>query len=115
MELPPCGRACEFCEAYKKACAGCVESKGKPFFLSKMEIDVCPIWKCASDKGLEHCGECSSFPCNRFMSWYDPRHGRASVLPYIGLLIVRKKLGKEKWRELADVFYKEIRSKLKEK
>ncbi len=52
-----------------------------------------------SDSSSEHlyCGECHEFPCKIFLSWYDPKNGKKSILPYIGLLLIRKKLGTEEW------------------
>jgi hypothetical protein len=107
MKYPPCGRLCssETCEGKRQGlCEGCVEAKGAPIGCVKSEhpskyksIEICPIWKCTSGKKLEHCGECKEFPCKIFLNWYDPKNGKKSVLPYISLLLIRKKLGTEEW------------------
>lgn len=106
MKYPPCGRLCheETCEGFKKKlCPGCVESNGSPpgcidYLPKKFNgVKVCPIWECAKKHKMEHCGECDKFPCKLFLSWYDPKHGKKSVIPYIGLLLIRKKLGEEEW------------------
>lgn len=96
MKYPPCGRFCEVCEG-KDSCRGCVESDGKPFHLK--EGKTCPIWKCAQNHNVGFCGECSEFPCEKFLSWYNPVHGEKSVLPYVGLVFIRKKLGIEEWKK----------------
>ena len=115
MKYPPCGRFCDLCEALSKGvCKGCVGSEGRPEVireaLRRLGLESCPIWSCAESRGVEHCGECEEFPCERFLSWYNPELGRASLLPYIGLLVVRRKLGEEKWRELAEEYYNWVRT-----
>ena len=65
--------------------------------LKYQNIKVCPIWKCSMKHEVEHCGRCQEFPCEVFLSWYDPKNGKKSVLPYIGLLLIRKKFGTEEW------------------
>jgi len=107
IKYPPCGRLCdsETCEGKKLGlCQGCTESEGSPVGCIKSEhpqeyqdIKVCPIWKCSQEKKVEHCGQCQEFPCKIFLRWYDPKNGKKSVLPYIGLLLIRKKFGTEEW------------------
>ncbi len=55
-----CGLICSGCK-YRNThnCKGCFESKGNPFY------GECPIGKCCQEKGLEHCGLCSQFPCDQ--------------------------------------------------
>ncbi len=95
MKLPPCGAYCKNCIAYNKVCRGCVETDGKPFHLKG--VDVCPIWQCALNRKLEHCGFCREFPCDKFLEWYDPRRGIVTSLRRAGLLALRKKIGTEAW------------------
>ena len=107
LKYPPCGRLCdaETCEGKKLGlCPGCVECKGSPPGCIQADlpkkyqgIKVCPIWECCVKRGIEHCGECKKFPCKLFLDWYDPKSGRKSVLPYVGLLQIRKKYGTEEW------------------
>lgn len=107
IKYPPCGRLCEdeTCEGKRLGlCSGCVECKGSPSGCIKSEkpkkyqgIKVCPIWECVKKHKLEHCAQCKEFPCKIFLSWYDPKNGQKSVLPYIGLLLIRKNIGTEEW------------------
>jgi len=107
MKYPPCGRLCdsETCEGKRLGlCEGCVEAKGCPAGCIKSEhtkeyqnIKVCPIWECSTKHKVEHCGQCQEFPCKTFLSWYDPKSGKKSVLQYIGLLSIRENLGTKEW------------------
>jgi len=97
MKIPPCGGYCKNCVAYKKACAGCVETNGKPFHIKKTGKDICPVWQCAIDHKIEHCGVCDEFLCDKFLSWYDPQRGIITALRRAGLLALRKKIGTERW------------------
>lgn len=97
MKIPPCGGYCKNCVVYKKACAGCVETNGKPFHLEKTGKDVCPIWQCAKNYKVEHCGVCDEFPCDKFLNWYDPKRGVVTALRRAGLLALRKKIRTEAW------------------
>ena len=97
----PCGRFCEVCEAKKEVlCQGCAETNGKPFHLKEK---TCPLWDCAQKHNVEHCGQCAEFPCEKFLNWYNPEHGKKSVLPYVGLLFIRKKFGIEEWKKWARI------------
>lgn len=50
----PCGLSCTACKLYiRTKCKGC-RTKRNP---------QCTIWKCAEERGLNYCGECSDFPC----------------------------------------------------
>jgi hypothetical protein len=97
FKIPPCGAYCKNCVVYKKKCEGCVETKGKPFHLKGTEFKICPIWDCAMKKKVDHCGLCKEFPCNLFLSFYDPKRGIVTALRRAGLLALRKKLGERKW------------------
>lgn len=51
---PPCGLYCGSCKLYlREKCGGCKIKRS----------EICPIWKCAEEKGLEFCSECDYFPC----------------------------------------------------
>lgn len=53
-----CGVACNSCEKKKKGiCKGCLFIE-KPFWVGE-----CKVKSCCEKKGLNHCGECSNFPC----------------------------------------------------
>ena len=65
-----CGTMCSEC-SYKESmgCKGCVNIEN-PFW------GVCPVKKCVEDKSLNHCGECSEFPCELANSFaYDEKEG----------------------------------------
>jgi len=113
-KYPPCGRLCDAatCEGKrlfyetrgKEGCGGCVEAEGSPkgCIYSKhprqyKNIKICPIWECSLENKVEHCGQCLEFPCKKFLSWYDPKSRKKSVLPYIGLLSIRENLGTKEW------------------
>jgi hypothetical protein len=50
---------------------------------------------------VEHCAKCKEFPCKDFLEWYNPKIGFfRSVLARAGSLLLRKKMGTEKWRNL---------------
>lgn len=97
MKIPPCGGYCKNCVVYKKGCAGCVETNGKPFHIKKAKKDVCPVWQCAIEHKVEHCGICDEFPCDKFLDWYDPKRGIITVLRKTGLLALRKRIGTKAW------------------
>ena len=61
-----CGILCGKCEWQKNGkCKGCVNIDN-PFW------GVCPVKSCCEGRGLEHCGECSEFPCTRLVEFaYD--------------------------------------------
>ncbi len=65
-----CGIYCSECE-YKisMGCKGCVNIE-KPFW------GECLVKKCCENKELEHCGQCSKFPCELLISFsYDKEQG----------------------------------------
>jgi len=116
MKYPPCGRLCEVCEAWQKICSGCIKSREKSVIEEKKIpewVRTCPVWKCINKHEVEHCGQCSKFPCKKFLNWYNPEHGKKSVLSYIGLLLIRKKLGTKEWIEWVRIHKKESYSLIK--
>jgi hypothetical protein len=53
--VPPCGMYCGSCKFYlAEKCEGC----------KKIRKEICPIWKCAEERGVRFCGECQDFPCD---------------------------------------------------
>jgi hypothetical protein len=97
LTIPPCGAYCGSCVAYKRNCAGCIETDGRPFHLEQVKVHVCPVWLCTKSREIEHCGVCDEFPCEEFLSWYDPARGIITVLRRAGLLMLRKKIGADAW------------------
>jgi hypothetical protein len=57
MKMGACGIACYKCPLYlKDKCKGC-----------SIDIpeDICPLPKCAQEKGVNSCFECKEFPCDK--------------------------------------------------
>ncbi len=63
--IAPCGVNCIACSAYlsdKKPCAGCRASNE---LITRKSCRNCTKKKCAFDKGLQWCFQCSKFPCSQ--------------------------------------------------
>lgn len=70
-----CGLLCSECK-YREImkCAGCTAIK-KPFWGKS-----CPVKTCCENKGKDHCGLCSQFPCKQLHEFaYDPAEGGEGV------------------------------------
>lgn len=69
-----CGILCSRCSWHKdKTCSGCCNIK-EPFWGS------CPVKTCCEEKRLEHCGECSDFPCTQLNEFaYAEQEGDCGV------------------------------------
>ncbi len=89
----PCGLYCGECLYYKKPCQGCVPSGGQPSW------GKCRTYVCSKKKSVEHCGECSEFPCALFLKQYSRELGPWRVFYKAGQLIYRKKIGTTAWVE----------------
>ena len=87
----PCGLYCGECLYYKNQCQGCVPSGGKPSW------GKCRTYACTVEKKVEHCGECTEFPCNRFLNQYSRELGPWRVFYKAGQLVYRKKIGTTLW------------------
>jgi hypothetical protein len=98
-EFSPCGTVCDDCDWFKgekqPQCPGCKAVEGKPFW------GTCETYTCVKNHGLEHCGVCGEFPCDDFMSRYDPSEGPKHAVLRAGLLAYRARHGDEKTVELA--------------
>jgi hypothetical protein len=92
--LAPCGIVCARCKFLGKPCLGCHRQEGKPF-----HGGICDVYACVASQGLEHCGECASFPCKRIVGFAtDPDHGFDNRLEY---LYRRRQVGTDQFlREL---------------
>jgi len=77
LEYAPCEALCEICKDFKKwRRNGCVETKGKPWFLKRFtKFEVCPIYEYIISKKISRCIDCKKFPCKVFLEWYNPRIG----------------------------------------
>lgn len=54
-----CGVCCSRCEGKEEAkCTGCT-TMAMPFWGG-----VCEVKSCCEQKGLDHCGQCTDFPCD---------------------------------------------------
>jgi RimJ/RimL family protein N-acetyltransferase len=78
--LAMCGLACVLCS--KVACPGCLHGGCE-------ESEKCPIYRCASGKGLPGCYACAAFPCTESMfqtmrvrafNRYAKEFGRSALL-----------------------------------
>jgi len=87
----PCGLYCGECLFYEKPCKGCVPSGGKPSW------GKCKTYACATEKKVEHCGECGEFPCSLFLNQYSRELGPWRVFYKAGQLLYRKKIGKREY------------------
>lgn len=60
-------------------------------------VNLCPVYACARERGVAHCGVCSEFPCQLLVNL-------ASVSPQdrrIESAALRAQLGDERWAEWA--------------
>ncbi len=93
---PPCGLYCGCCADYVKTkeCHGCGCNCGK--CAGKFHSENCKINQCAKKRKLDHCGDCSVFPCTMLIQFaYDPIW--RTHLPVIENLRHRKKIGTANW------------------
>lgn len=61
-----CGISTDVCPLYKKSiCKGCPAITGVP------EEPMCPIARCAREKGVKLCSECSDFICEKLEFVYS--------------------------------------------
>ncbi len=64
-----CGTDCGQCGFKEKMnCKGCLEVDGKPFW------GECDIYRCASENGLAHCGQCAKLPCEELREYIRTGH-----------------------------------------
>ncbi len=66
-----CGTNCDQCEYKEKVnCPGCIKAKGLIFW------GKCDLATCCIEKELQHCGQCSNFPCDKLREYaYDKEQG----------------------------------------
>lgn len=68
MKISVCGIYCDKeCRAYGKECKGCNQLKGRVSWAKYLGKDVCPIYQCVIDKGLDNCGQCEKMPCKMWL------------------------------------------------
>ncbi|MDD2715628.1 MAG: DUF3795 domain-containing protein [Candidatus Wallbacteria bacterium] len=93
---PPCGYTCGGCSHFRKDCAGCRQTEGKPYWSSYVENSRCPIYYCCTNERLlEHCGLCSQLPCETFLKLRDPSLSDEEFQKSLNerLTILRKRAG----------------------
>jgi len=97
-QFSSCGIVCDSCDWFtgekQPRCPGCETVEGKPFW------GDCETYACVKERGVDHCGKCGVFPCDGFMSRYDPREGQENAVLRTGLLAYRARHGDEKTLEL---------------
>ena len=88
----PCGSFCGECRSFKEnKCAGCGYVKGKPFW------GECRFYTCTNETNIEHCELCQEFPCDYYLSAYDPSEGVWRAIYRAGQLVYREKIGTDAW------------------
>jgi hypothetical protein len=89
--LAYCGLYCGGCRSYQEnsdvGCKGCRDEKTL--------VNDCPTRECAMRKGILHCGECESFPCELLDGFYKDGHAH-HALAYDNILKIRLS-GAEEW------------------
>lgn len=98
----PCGLYCGNCDFMGVQCSGCLQTHGKPFWTAQVKMETCPMYDCCvNEKHLEHCGLCSTFPCDSFNTLRDPSLSdedfEKSLQNRKDLLSRRKEIGTEAW------------------
>lgn len=64
-----CGTCCNTCQFKEKFnCGGCNKQYGNMFW------GECDIYKCATVKSFQHCGECKEFPCKTLTEYIENGH-----------------------------------------
>ena len=64
-----CGTDCNTCKFKEKFnCGGCDKQEGKIFW------GECDVYKCATSKGFQHCGECNKLPCKDLTEFIENGH-----------------------------------------
>lgn len=88
-KLSLCGLYCGGCKNYKENmnCMGCRNEKEL--------VTDCPTRACCISKGLIHCGECKTFPCDELKNFYNDG-ARHHELAYKNMLKI-KEIGIDKW------------------
>ncbi|MDR5683201.1 MAG: DUF3795 domain-containing protein [Armatimonadota bacterium] len=61
-------------------------------------VNVCPVYACAKQRGVEHCGVCPEFPCHLLVN-LSAQSGPGD--PRIESAALRAALGDEAWAEWA--------------
>ena len=82
MNLGLCGLNCAECGSFwNNECKGCRAMDGTSIY------GKCEWYHCCKDKGLEHCGQCDSFPCKELNSALEAVVGLSAIDNLKGLQI----------------------------
>ncbi len=97
-----CGLFCGNCERLDTKCKGCGSQKGKPFWITLMNVDFCPLYNCCvNTKQLDHCSLCNEFPCKTFNQLRDPslsdKEAQKVLIERQKELITKKEMGTKNW------------------
>ena len=88
-EAGACGDFCGKCPNFPGSCRGCVPE----------DHQECHFVACCGPKGLEHCGLCPQFPCERLVAFVpDDRESRPRGY-HIEALKERTRIGTKAWLE----------------
>jgi len=82
-----CGDYCGKCPNYPDKCHGCIPS---------LHMD-CHFVKCCLEKGIEHCGFCKDFPCEKLSEFVPDDRPECPPGYLIENLRVRKVVGTGAW------------------
>lgn len=71
-----CGLDCSACSQFGAECLGGTALKGRVCWTSAIDTECCPIYRCAENKGLAHCGFCTELPCGIWQTLHDPAQNK---------------------------------------
>jgi hypothetical protein len=89
-----CGDFCGKCPNYPVECRGCVPEGHQD----------CHFVHCCLDKGIEHCGLCVEFPCQRLRTFVPDDRPESPPGYHIMNLRARLTMGTEAWLEGQEPF-----------
>ncbi len=111
----PCGLDCSNCRMYlanddtelraanaealglpyeEAKCEGCRNAGGTIAFLE--DTEPCDVFRCAGEKGIAFCYQCSDFPCDYLHPYADQASVRQHNTKLFNLCLI-KKMGLEQW------------------
>lgn len=91
-----CGDYCGKCPKYLDDCRGCIST----------DHSNCYFVKCCLKKGIEHCGLCMDFPCEKLREFVPDDRSECPRGYHIENLRIRKTVGTEKWLKLQKIKWK---------
>ena len=82
-----CGDYCGKCPHFPHECSGCIPSLHP----------TCHFVQCCLERGIEHCGLCVEFPCQRLREFVPDDRPECPPGFHIENLRARKAVGTEGW------------------